>query len=154
MFSALTYIHVACHTLCKQIIGHHLPVAGNIGIFSHYDDEYIFLTQLREELTDLSDSVYGKYFRLYTPIVIPATDSTPASAYTHLYIRKPDAAKPQVGDIDFFLEPEKYAQLKKKIQKNPLTKSMRILSRPDLDLIELYDPEIDALGYIGNKKWR
>lgn len=154
MLVSLTYIHTACHALCKQIMGHHLPVAGNIGIFSHYNDEYELLTKLREQLTDSSDFVYGKYFRLYTPIVIPATDSTPASTYTHLYIRKPDAAKPQVGDIDFFLEPEKYAQLKQLVQKNPLMKGMKILNRPDLDLIELYDPKIDALGYIGDKTWR
>lgn len=154
LLAAINHIHAACHALCKQLMGHHLPVAGNIGIFCHYDDEYTFLTRLRAELTDLSDSVYGKYFRLYEPCVIPATDTAPAATYTHLYIRKPDALKPQVGDIDFFLEPKQYARLKQTLQKNPLMKGMKILNRPDLDLIELYDAKIDALGYIGDKTWR
>jgi len=136
-------------------MGTYLPVAGNVGIFCHYDDEYLFLKKLQKELTDLSDSVYGKYFRLYEPIRIPTNGKMPETTYTHLYIRKPDPYKLQVGDIDFFLEPEKYAYLKQSLLNGKITKGARILPyRPDLDLVELYDPAIDACGYIGNKKWQ
>lgn len=135
-------------------MGRYLPVAGNVGVFCHFDDEYAFLTKLREELTDLSDKVYGKYFRLYKPIIIPAKGDIPKTTYTHLYIRKPDPNKHQVGDIDFYLEPQKYAEIKQSLLDGKMIKGVQVLlNRPDLDLIELYDPDIDAWGYIGNKKW-
>lgn len=155
MMKAIEYIHFACHTLCQQSMGRYLPVAGNVGVFCHYDDEYVFLTKLREELTDSSDKVYGKYFRLHKPIIIPAKGDIPKTIYSYLYIRKPDPNKYQVGDIDFYLEPEKYAELKQSLLDGKVIKGTRVLlNRPDLDLIELYDPDIDAWGYIGNKKWQ
>mgnify|MGYP001615172668 FL=1 len=155
LIKAIQHIHVACHTLCKQSMGRYLPAAGNIGVFCHYDDEYAYLTKLREELTDSSDSVNGKYFRLHTPIVIPAKGDIPATIYTYLYIRKPDPSKHQVGDVDFYLEQEKYAEFKKSLLDGKVIKGARVLlNRPDLDYIELYDPDIDAWGYIGNKKWQ
>ena len=155
LMDALEYVHAACHKLCKEPLGEYLPVAGNIGVFCHYDDEYVFLKKLQEELTDLSQSVYGKYFRLHTPITIPAKDDIPEATYSFLYIRKPDPNKPQVGDIDFYLEPEKYAQLKQSLLAGETVKGARTLpNRPDLDLIELYDSNVDVFGYIGNKKWQ
>lgn len=154
MLAALTHIHASCHALSKQHVGHYLPVAGNIGIFCHYEDEYVMLTKLRETLTDASDYVYGKYFRLHEPINIPATDIVPGASYTHLYIRKPDTAKPQVGDLDFYMEPASFIKLKKSVAADGSNSGMRILERPDLDLIEIYDTAIDALGYIGTKQFR
>lgn len=151
MMKAVEYIHGACHVLCKQSMGRYLPIAGNVGIFCHDNNEYEFLTKMREELTDASDSEYGKYFRLYTPITIPAINDIPETAYTHLYIRKPDSRKPHVGDIDFYLEPKQYTELKQSLLDGKVIKGARILDRPDLDMIELHDPDIDALGYIGNK---
>ena len=155
MMRAIKHIHFACHALCKQSTGKYLPTAGNVGVFCHYNDEYAFLTKLREELTDSTDRVYGKYFRLHEPIVIPAKGDIPKTTYSYLYSRKPDPNKYQVGDIDFYLEPEKYAQLKQSLLDGKIIKGARVLlNRPDLDLIELYDSETDAFGYIGNKKWQ
>ena len=155
MMEAITHIHFACHALCKTSLRRYLPVAGNVGVFCHYDDEYAFLKKLQAELADLSKSVYGKYFLLHKPIVIPAKGDIPETTYRYLYIRKPDPNKDQVGDIDFYLEPEKYIQLKQSLIDGKAVKGAGILpNRPDLDLIELYDPDIDALGYIGNKKWQ
>jgi len=155
MINAIEYIHVACHKLCKQSMGKYLPVAGNVGIFCHYDDEYAFLKNLQTELTDLSKSVYGKYFLLHQHIIIPAKDDIPKTIYSYLYIRKPDQKKHQVGDIDFFLDSKKYAELKQSLLNGKIIKGARTLpNRPDLDLIELYDSDIDALGYVGDKKWQ
>ncbi len=155
LMQAITHIHFACHTLCKQAIRRYLPVAGNIGVFCHYDDEYAFLTKKRKEMTNSTESVYGKYFRLHEPIVIPAKNDIPKTTYTHIYIRKPDPNKHHVGDIDFYLEQEKYTELKQSLLDGKIIKGARTLpNRPDLDLIELYDPNIDALGYIGYKKWQ
>ncbi len=109
LVEAVEHIHFACHGLCKQSLGKYLPVAGNVGVFCHDEDEYEFLKKLQAELTNLSSSVYGKYFRLHEPIVIPAKGDIPKTIYSYLYIRKPDLHKPQVGDIDFYLEPGEYA---------------------------------------------
>lgn len=102
MMEAIKHIHLACHTLCMQSIGKYLSVAGNVGVFCHYDVEYAFLIKLREELTDSTDSVYGKYYRLHEPIIVPAQDDIPKTTYSFLYIRKPDPNKHQVGDRFLF----------------------------------------------------
>lgn len=155
LFEAIRYIHFACHKLCKQSMGRYLPVAGNIGVFCHFDDEYEYLKKLQSELTDLSQSVYGKYFRLHEPIVILAKDDVTETIYTYLYIRKPDPNKDQVGDVDFYLEPEKHAELKQSLLNGKIIKGARVLiNRPELDFVELYDPAIDAWGYIGKKIWQ
>jgi len=155
MVEAIKHVHFACHTLCMQSMGRYLPVAGNVGVFCHYDEEYMFLKKLQAELTNLSKSVYGKYFLLHKPIVIPAKGDIPEATYSYLYIRKPDPKKHQVGDLDFYLEPEKYAQLKQSLLDGKIIKGARTLpNRPNLDLIELYDSNIDAWGYIGDKKWQ
>jgi len=152
MMDALLHIHLSCHKLCMQSLGNYLPVAGNIGIFSHSEEEYSLLTQLQHELVDRTKSVYGKYFLLHEPVIFPATNDIPETTYTHLYIRKPDVKKPQVGDLDFYLPPEHYANLKQSVQKGAVP-GARLLNRPDLDLVELYNDRIDTLGYIGDKNW-
>ncbi len=154
LLKAIQHIHFACHALCKQSMGRYLSVAGNVGVFCHYDDEYTFLKKLQAELTDLSKSVNGKYFLLRKPIVIPARGDVPKTVYTYLYIRQPDPYRYQVGDVDFYLASEKYAELKQSLLNGRVLKGARVIpNRPELDYVELYDPDMDALGYIGNKKW-
>lgn len=145
---AIGYTHFACFALCKQALGQYLPIAGNIGIFCHYEDEYQFLTQLQKQLTNESDSINQKYFRLHDPIVVPAKNDIPETIYTYLYIRKPDPYRSHVGDVDFVLEGERYRELKKSLQDGKMVKGVRAFDRPDLDMVELYDPVIDALGYV------
>ena len=135
-----------------QSFGHYLPNAGNIGIFCHYDDEYRMLTKIREEITESSDNVDQKYFRLHKPIVIPAKDNVPKTTYTHLYIRKPDPYRHHVGDVDFYLEEKKYKDLKQALLNGREMIGTRVFERPDLDMIELHDPDVDALGYVSTKK--
>ena len=149
---ALEYTHFACFKLCKQILGRHLPVAGNIGIFCHYDDEYRSLTKLRKKLTEESDNINQKYFRLHNPIVIPTHGDVPETTYTFLYIRKPDPYRFHVGDIDFVLEENGYQELKKSLQSGAVGKGVRIFERPELDMVELYDPDTDALGYVSPRE--
>ena len=84
LLEAIKFVHLACNYLCKQSFGEYLPNAGNIGIFCHYDDEYDQLIRLRKEMTEASDNVNQKYFRLNEPIVIPAQNDIPETTYTHL----------------------------------------------------------------------
>ncbi len=152
LFEAIKHIHFSCHQLCKNSFGYYLPNSGNMGVFCHYDDEYERLINIRKELTKPSDNPNQKYFRLHRPIVIPARDDIPETVYTFLYIRKPDPYRYQVGDVDFYLEPEKYNELKKELLNGKKMKGARVFERPDLDMIELYNPDIDTLAYVSTEK--
>jgi hypothetical protein len=152
LLEAIKHTHFECYKLCKDSFGEYFPNAGNIGIFCHYDSEYEFLTKVREELTEASDNVDQKYYRLYEPIVIPAEGDVPETTYTFLYIRQPDPYRHHVGDVDFYLKPEEYSELKNSLLNGKKIKGTRVFDRPDLDMIELYDPDVDALGYVSTSK--
>ena len=152
LFEAIKHVHFECYKLCKQTFGHYLQNAGNIGIFCHYDDEFNFLTKLRKEMTEASDNWNQKYFRLLKPIVIPAKGDVPETIYTYLYIRRPDPYRHQVGDVDFYLEPEDYKKLTESLFTGKKIKGVRIFERPVEDMVELYDPDVDALGYVRTEK--
>lgn len=152
LMEAIKHIHFACFELCKQSFGTYLPVAGNMGVFCHYEDEYEVLIELRKQLTEKSDNQNQKYFRLHNPIVIPAQKDIPETTYTHLYIRKPDPYRHHVGDVDFIINEDKYQELKKSLKEGKTIKGARIFERVDLDMIELYNPDIDALGYVSPKE--
>jgi hypothetical protein len=148
---AIKHTHFECFKLCKEAFGKYLPIAGNMGVFCHYDKEYQFLTKLREEMTESSDNLNQKYFRLHDPIVIPAKDDVPETTYTYLYIRRPDQYRAQVGDVDFVISDDEYKLLKKALQDGSSINGARVFDRPDLDMIELSDPDIDALAYVSTK---
>lgn len=151
LLKAIEYIHFESQRLCKQNLGYFLPVAGNVGVFCHYEDEFERLIKIRKELTDEFDHWNQKYFRLLTPIVIPANNDIPETMYTYLYIRKPDPTNPHVGDVDFYLEPDKYKALKQSLLFGKVIKGVSILDRPDLDLIRLFDPKSDVSAFVGKK---
>ncbi len=148
LIKAITYIHSACHKLCKQSFNTYLANAGNMGVFCHYESEYQQLVAIRKELTEPSDDPNQKYFKLHEPIVIPAQDDIPETTYTYLYIRKPDPYRHHVGDVDFYLDQEQYNELKQALAGGKQVKGARIFPRNDLDMIELYDPDIDVLAYV------
>lgn len=151
LLKAIEHTHFACFELCKQSFGRYLPVAGNIGVFCHYDDEYKTLIEIRKQLTEESDNLNQKYFLLHNPIVFSARGGVPETTYTHLYIRKPDPYRAQAGDVDFVLEEDKYQELKKSLQDGEVIKGARVFERPDLDMVELYNPDVDTLGYVSPK---
>ncbi|MFZ5438122.1 MAG: hypothetical protein ACOZAK_03665 [Patescibacteria group bacterium] len=151
LLRAIKHVHFKSFELCKQKLGYILPVAGNIGIFCHDDDEFNFLTKMREELTDSSDNWNKKYFRLYQPIVISAENNIPKTTYTYLYIRKNDIEHNQVGDLDFYMEPSRYKKLKRSLLSGKEIEGLKILDRSDLDLIEVFDPTVDVVAFIGQK---
>lgn len=150
LLEVIKYTHFKCFELCKKTFGRYLPVAGNIGIFCHYDDEYKSLTELREQLTEKSDNWNQKYYRLHEPITIPTQGDVPDTVYTYLYIRKPDQHG-EVGDVDFVLNDKEYCELKNTLLKGIEIKGVKIFDRPGLDLIKLFDPDIDALSFIGTE---
>lgn len=148
LHEAIRYTHLACYGLLKESLGRYLPVAGIIGIFCHDEEEYAFLTGIRERLTDASDHWQGKYYRLHDPIIFAAEGDIPETTYTHLYIRRPDYHT-EVGDVDYVLDEGEYFALKDALAGGVEMPGMRIWDRPGHDLIKLADPEIDVLSFIG-----
>ncbi len=57
-----------------------------------------------------------------------------------------------VGDVDFYLEPEQYDELKQSLLSGKQIKGARVFPRNDLDMVELYDPNIDVLSYVSTNK--
>lgn len=152
MLKAIKHFHIASYKLCKQSFGEYLPNAGNIGIFCHYDEEYEYLTSIRKKLTEPSNNFNQKYFKLHEPITIKAEwGDIPETAYDYLYIRRPDPYRHHVGDLDFVMAPEKYKQLKQEMMNGKIVDGARVFDRPDLDMIELYDPDVDVLAYISTE---
>lgn len=152
LFEAITYTHFACAKLCKRSFGEYLPNAGNMGVFCHYEEEYDRLVEIRNKLCEPSDNPNQKYFALIEPIVIPGQEDVPETTYTHLYIRKPDIYRAQVGDVDFYLEQAEYDALKQRLQNGERVSGARIFPRNDLDMIELFNPDVDALAYVSTNQ--
>ena len=140
LLTAIEYLHISCNKLCKQALGNYLPPSGNVGVFCHYENEFQFLTKLREELTDKNNNWNQKYYKLHQSIIIDQKDDIPEAIYTHLYIRRPDESKPQVGDIDFVLDEGKFEELKKLTKKSAEINNVEISYRPDLDMLQLSTP--------------
>jgi hypothetical protein len=149
LFKAIEYIHIQTHRLCKMKLGYYLPVAGNIGVFCHFDDEFERLTAMRKELTDENDNWNKKYYRLHQPIVIPAREDIIETTYTYLYVRRPDPTHPDVGDADFCMAPEKFKKLKNDLLSGKVMEGVEVFDRPELDLIKLSDPKVDVGSFVG-----
>lgn len=147
LLKAIHYVHTVCFKLCGESFGQYLPVAGNIAIFCHYDHEHERLVTIRDTLIEPTAESGLKYRKLVSPIVINAQGNIPGATYTHLYIRKPDPYRHYVGDIDFFVESEEYATLKQSVREGNIS-GARIFPRSDLDMIELYSPDVDVLAYV------
>ena len=129
LMEAVNYLHQACHQLCFNTFGRYLPVSGNIGVFSHYEQEFEFLISVRDQLTRPDINYNQKYFQLKQPISIPAQHKIPAATYELLYIRQPDPYRAQVGDIDFVLPPAEHEAFKKTLETNKFRRGARIFHR-------------------------
>lgn len=154
LIQAVNYLHQACHKLCFRSFGRYLPVRGIVGVFAHYDAEFEFLTSLRAKLTDPDVNYKGKYFRLHKPIVVDGQGEVPGATYDFLYIRRVDPYRPQVGDIDFVLSAEKHARLKSKLNLDTFIDGARLFGRPEENIIELWDPDVDAAAYVATMPMR
>ncbi|MDB6028964.1 MAG: hypothetical protein JWM68_5187 [Verrucomicrobiales bacterium] len=144
--------HLACFDLCYRAFGMYFPVAGNIGIFCQSEEEFEDFTKMCTELTYSSDNLNQKYFELKIPIAINSIGAFPPAVYTHLYIRRPNIASPEVGDIDFVLSLDDYKKLKDRILKGEKIAGASIYDRPGWDTIEIRNPEINALAYISTQE--
>lgn len=120
-----------------------LPVAGDIGVFCHADEEYNLLVGYKERLTISSDNPNQKYFQLKAPLVFSGV------TYEWLYIRKPDPTPYGnfLGDIDFIMGPTDFGELKQRVRKGEVP-GAEIYERPGWDMVQLSNPEIDSVAFV------
>lgn len=148
LIECIQYLHETCHKLCYKHFGEYLPVAGNVGVFCHYPEEFKYLTKLREEMTDSSVHYKNKFFELHEPIRISAKDGIPAATYDYLYIRRLDPYRAQVGDVDFVLEPARHQALAATLNTEEFKNDARMFGRLEENMIELWSPDYDVMTYI------
>jgi len=138
LVEALQYIHKTCAQLCADAVGQTLPTSGNLCFFCHYPAEYEGLQKVQQGLT-LGG---GKYQILKKPLVFDGMN------YTHLCIRQPDPYRSQVGCVDYLMPQPDYDALKAELLGGKEIVGVRVFPRDDLDMLELYHPDVDVLGYI------
>lgn len=148
LLEALKYTHLVSLRLCKKVLGEYLPVAGNFAIFCHYGNEFEYLTDLRKHLTREVVHFNNKYFQLIEPIIIPIEDGMPETTYEFMYVRRADPYRGQVGDVDFVMDPKKFAEFVGSLKAGKQVPGARIIQTSGLDLVELYDPDFDVLAYV------
>ena len=154
LLQKIVKIHLDCHMLCNLALHRYLPVAGNVGIFCQSEDEYVKFSRLQKEIIEFSDNPNQKYFLLTEPINLPASETTPQTAYTHLYIRKPDPSPygRYLGDIDFVVEPKDYKDLKESVTSGEV-KGAEMYDRHGWDTVQITDTNINSVAYISTKKF-
>jgi hypothetical protein len=154
LLQAIEYMHAECNKLVFQTFGRYLPVRGCIGVFTHYDDEFESLTELRKRLTAPQPTYKNKYFKLYQPITASEKDGIPAATYDYLYIRRSDPYRSQVGDIDFVLPVEDHEKMKQTLDTDTFINGARLFGRPEENMIELWNPDVDVLPYVATEYMR
>lgn len=145
-------IHFEGYRLCNQSFGEYFPNAGNVGVFSR-DDEYNQLLKIQENLVEPSDEPDRKYFKLLEPIIIPEYNDVPETAYTHLYIRKPDPTPygQHSGDIDFYVDKDRYLELIKKVKEGIISNAELYEQSGIGTMIELSNDNIGAIACVSTK---
>jgi len=138
---AIEYVANKTTELCKKITGNEYPING-LTIFSHYQDEFDKLKRIAFGLGTLHEEHNGPYVKLFDPI------SLPHNQLELLRIRQPDPYRSQVGCNDFKV-PNYEKFLNQFLKANP--NNLRLIKRPEYDMIEFFDPDYDVLAYVVSK---
>lgn len=141
LFKAVNYVAMQSTKLCQKITGETLPITY-LTICAHYLDEYDELIKIASTLGEVVDANNGIAVMPLKPI------KTAGHTVPKLRIRKPDPYRTQVGCNDF--DPGNYQDFKQKyVAVNP--NNLRVIERPDYEMIEFYDPDFDVFSYVVEK---
>lgn len=141
LFEAIIYIATQTTSLCKKITGKTYPI-GSLTVFSHGQEEFEKLKEILFTLGELDHENNGPFVKLHEPIQIGK------DRIELLRIRRPDPDRPQVGCNDF--EAPSYEEFKEEfLAKNP--GNLRLVVRPEYEMIEFFDPDFDVLAYVVSK---
>jgi len=137
-----TITYIACETtkLCIQVTGHEYPISS-LTVFAHYPNEFIQLKDILLSMGKFKSENNGPFVELYEPIHLPSQE------LSLVRIRKPDPYRMQVGCNDF--EIPSYENFKGEfLNKN---ECVRLIERPEYEMIEFFNPDFDVLAYIISK---
>jgi len=138
-----TVVYVANKTseLAKEIVAKTLPIKS-LTIFAHYPDEFEKLSEIAKSIGNFFNENNGPRVALHEPI------KAGENSITHLRIRKPDPYRMQVGCDDF--DVANYEIFKKEnLAKH--SNNLRLIERPDYEMIEFFHPDYDVLAYVVSK---
>ena len=138
LLSAMSYVNEASSQLFFKITASVAPISS-LTIFAHYPDEFETLKMIQAQMGRYVGEVSGPRVELHEP------RRTGENVITHLRIREPDPYHTHVGSNDYDISD--YMKFKEEfLSKKP--HNMRLLVRPHYELLELYDPDFDVLGYV------
>lgn len=134
--SAVRYVTRKNTLLCRKIIGKSLPISY-VTIFSHFPDEY-------EKLKKICGRIGGQVSENNGPkFALGRTMKIAGHKITAIRIRKPDPYRTHVGCCDFDADFNKVRIFK--------SENLRVIKRPDMEMIEFFHPDFDVLAYVVNK---
>jgi len=137
LIKAVDAIASGTSSLAKKIIGRTFPIMS-LTVFTHSEAEFELLNKVLDDLGKPYDYNNGPRVELYSPIIVDNNQ------IKYLRIRKPDVERSQMGCNDFETN---YMKFKNKyLSKYP--NNLRLIKRPEYEMIELYHPEFDVLAYI------
>jgi len=137
LIETVGYIARETTRLCKSIVGETFPI-GSLTVFSHSEPEYELLVEILGALGKPYNYNNGPRVELFEPIVVDN------NKINYLRVRKPDIERPQVGCNDFVTDYELFK--KDFLIKYP--NNIRLIKRPEYEMIELFSPEFDVLAYV------
>ncbi|MCA9337335.1 hypothetical protein KC951_01350 [Candidatus Saccharibacteria bacterium] len=135
----LEHIQKGLRELSELVLEESLPI-NTLKIFAHYEDEYKFLKQWVDSIGEAKDE--GSSTSYYVePSEAMTVNNDPIE---YVGIRVPDPYRAQVGCGDYVVD--SFDKFKTKyLGKSPF---IREVAHPKYEMLELFHPDIDVLGYI------
>lgn len=138
-FEALQHIDSKLRELSMLVIDEDIRI-NTLKIFAHYAAEYKFLKDWIDSLgTNEDDGSATSYY--VKPSELMTVNNDPIE---YVGIRVPDPYRAQVGCGDFVVK--NFDEFKNKYMGK--TEFIREVTHPKYQMLELFHPDIDVLGYI------
>ncbi len=136
LWEAIDYIAKESLRLSKKIINITFPISY-ITVFSHYEEEYLGLLKIWNNLWISSETNNWVKISLFKEIDLYN------SIIKNIRIRKPDPYRTQVWCNDFKIAD--YYNFKNNYLGN---KNLRLIIRDNYEMIEFFHPDFDVLSYV------
>lgn len=139
---AIRYVILSSSALCRRAIHTQLPITS-LTIFAHYPEEFAYLRTILDKIGEPFNENNGPRITLHKPLAIEQ------NVITKLRVRQPDPYRMQVGCNDF--DVPNYDEFKAKYLTS-VNPHLRLIERPDYEMVEFFDPDSDVLAYVLNQE--
>ncbi len=154
LLEAVNYVTRQATKMIFSIEGWTCPIKY-VTIFAHYDDEYHKLLEIVSELGDRKELDNGVVVTLKEPLIAPGMTldvNGKIEEITHrierIRIRMPDPYRMQVGCADYDFENDLKGYEFLVSAEADLVQGIKLIERPDKEMVEFSDPDYDVLGYV------